>query len=78
MKKIVLTLGALSAFAVAQANAQTVVADVDGNGVYSMEELVAAFPELTEEVFKAADTDADGALSADELKAAQEAGNIPA
>ena len=78
MKKIVLTLGALSAFAVAQANAQTVVADVDGNGVYSMEELVAAFPELTEEVFKAVDTDADGALSPDELKAAQDAGNIPA
>ena len=78
MKKIVLTLGALSVFAVAQANAQTVVADVDGNGVYSMEEMVAAFPELTEEVFKAADTDADGALSADELKAAQDAGNIPA
>jgi hypothetical protein len=54
------------------------VADADGNGEYSMEELKAAFPDLTEEVFTAADTDANGALSADELKAAQDAGNIPA
>lgn len=78
MKKFLLTLSAISAFAVAQAHAETVVADADGNGEFSMEELLVAFPELTEEVFKAADTDANGALSADELKAAQEAGNIPA
>lgn len=78
MKKFLLTLSAISAFAVAQANAQTVVTDTDGNGEFSLEELVAAFPELTEEVFKAADTDGNGALSADELKAAQDAGNIPA
>jgi hypothetical protein len=78
MKKFLLTLSAISAFAVAQAHAETVVADADGNGEYSMEELKAAFPDLTEEVFTAADTDANGALSADELKAAQDAGNIPA
>jgi hypothetical protein len=78
MKKFLLTLSAISAFAVAQAHAETMVADTDGNGDYSMEELKAAFPDLTEEVFKAADTDGNGALSADELKAAQEAGNIPA
>lgn len=78
MKKFLLTLSAISAFAVAQAHAETMVTDTDGNGEYSMEELVAAFPELTEEVFKAADTDANGALSADELKAAQASGAIPA
>ena len=77
MNKLVLTLGAVLALNAAQANAQTMVEDTDGNGVYSMEELVAAFPDLTAETFTAADANADGALDADELKAAQEAGNIP-
>ena len=62
----------------AQANAQTAIADTDGNGVYSMEELVAAFPDLTEENFKAADTNADGSIDMEELAAAVEAGHIPA
>lgn len=78
MKTFVLALGAISALAVAQANAQTVVTDVDGNGTYSMEELVAAYPDLTAEAFTAADTNADGAIDADELAAAIEAGTIPA
>lgn len=78
MKKFVLALGAISIIAVAQANAQTVVTDADGNGVYSMEELVAAYPDLTEEIFTAADTNEDGSIDADELAAAIEAGHIPA
>jgi len=78
MKNLVLALGAISALAVTAAQAQTVVTDTDGNAVFSMEELKAAFPDLTEEAFKAADTNADGALDAAELKAAQDAGNIPA
>jgi len=78
MKKLVLTLGVVSALAAAQANAQTVVTDADSNGVFSYEEMVAAFPDLTPEVFAAADTNGDGALDADELKAAQDAGTIPA
>lgn len=77
MKNIVLALGMISAFAV-QANAQTMVTDADGNGVYSMEELVAAYPDLTEETFTAADTNEDGSIDAEELAAAIEAGNIPA
>ncbi len=78
MKKFVLALGTVSALIAGVAQAQTVVEDTDGNGVYSFEELVVAFPELTQEVFAAADADADGALSAEELAAAQAAGNIPA
>ncbi len=78
MKTFVLALGAISALAVAQANAQTVVNDTDGNGVYSMEELVVAYPDLTVEAFTAADTNADGAVDAEELAAAIEAGHIPA
>jgi hypothetical protein len=34
-----------------------------------MEEAVAAMPDLTEDAFAAADTDADGSLNADEFAA---------
>ena len=78
MTKVALAFATISALAVGAAQAQTVVADTDGNGLFSMEELIVAFPDLTAEVFTAADADADGSLSADELKAAQTAGTIPA
>jgi hypothetical protein len=77
MNKFVLSLAAMFAFGVAQADAQTMVTDTDGDGVYSMEEMKAAFPDLTEDAFTAADTNEDGKLDAAELKAAQEAGTIP-
>ena len=77
MKKLVLTLGVVSALAAAQANAQTVVTDADGNGVFSYEEMVAAFPDLTAEAFGEADANSDGQVDADELQAAQEAEIIP-
>ena len=78
MTKFALAFVAVSAFATVAAQAETMVADTDGNGLFSMEELIVAFPDLTAEVFTAADADADGSLSADELKAAQTAGTIPA
>ncbi|MCV2868597.1 EF-hand domain-containing protein [Defluviimonas sp. WL0002] len=77
MKKFVLALGAMAAIASA-ANAQTVVTDADGNGTYSIEELTAAYPDLTPELFAEIDANADGAVDADELAAAQEAGKIAA
>ena len=73
MKKFALAFAAVSAFSAAQANAEVTVADADGNGAYSMEELLVAFPALTEDAFKAADLDADGAISAEELTAAEAA-----
>lgn len=78
MTKVALAFATISALAVGAAQAQTVVTDTDGNGLFSMEELIVAFPDLTPEVFTAADADADGSLSADELAAAQTAGTIPA
>ncbi len=73
MKKVILAVAALG-FAGA-AIAQD-VADTDGDGVYSMEELMAAYPDLTDEVFVLIDANADGAVDADELAAAQEAGTL--
>ena len=74
MKNTALLLAATAAavFAV-QASAAT-VEDADGNGSYSMEEMVAAYPELTEETFAEIDTDESGDISDDELTAATESG----
>ncbi|MCB2111680.1 MAG: EF-hand domain-containing protein [Defluviimonas sp.] len=75
MKIIVLALGTITAFAGA-ALAQTVVTDTDGNGTYSVEELTAAYPDMNAELFAKIDANADGAVDADELAAAQDAGTI--
>ena len=73
MKHVVLTLGAVVAMTAGFAHAQVAVEDTDGNGSYSMEELMVAYPDLTEDVFAEIDMDADGEISMDELTAAQEA-----
>ena len=58
--------------------AQEAGPDVDGDGMVTMEEFAAAYPDLTEDVFTAADANADGMLDADEIAAATEAGVLPA
>ncbi len=80
MKKLALVLAAsaltaTTAFAEGEA---PVVADADGNTTFSLAEVQAAYPNVTEEAFKAADTDASGELSAEELAAAVEAGAFAA
>ena len=67
---LVLSLGG-TAFAAAHL-------DTDGDGLMSMEELMVAYPDMTEETYTAIDTDVDGSVSADELAAAVEAGTVPA
>ncbi len=52
--------------------------DTDGDGMMSYDELLVAYPDLTEETYGEIDTDDDGAVSADELTAAVEAGTVPA
>ncbi len=52
------------------------VTDTDGDGAYSMEELMAAYPSLTAETFAVVDANADGVVDADELAAAQAAGTL--
>ena len=55
-------------------------ADLDTNqdGVLTIDEVQASFPEITSDAFSAMDLNADGALDADEISAAQEAGLMPA
>ena len=75
MKKMTLTL--MAAFAATAAIAEG-LEDSDGDGMYSLEEVQAAFPDVTDDGFAIADTSGDGMLDADELAAAQDAGLIPA
>ncbi len=46
------------------------------DGPWTMEEFMAAYPEVTPEVFAEIDTNNDGVIDADELKAAVEAGLV--
>lgn len=73
MLAVLIGMGAASAAA-----AQAVVEDTDGDGVYSMEELLAVFPALTDERFGEVDSNGDGMVDADELAVAQEAGLLAA
>jgi Ca2+-binding EF-hand superfamily protein len=64
----------VAVMAISAAYAQSMVEDVDGDGVYSKEELMVVYPALTDEVFAEVDANDDGAIDAEELAAAQEAG----
>jgi hypothetical protein len=63
------------------ASAQAVLPDVpdtDGNGTWSLVELQAVWPDLTEDTFASLDTSADGGVDAAELQAALDGGVITA
>lgn len=76
MKKIVMAAGlGIAALSASAASAQTVT-DTDGNGVYSIEELKAAYPAVDQALFGEIDQNADGSVDADELQAAVEAGKL--
>ena len=77
MKPFALIIGVVSALGATAVMAQTMVEDTDGDGNYSYEEMVAAYPDLTQEAFDEADANGDGALDASELASAQEGGLIP-
>ncbi len=75
MKIRALLLGA-AALVASQAVASTELVDTDGNGSYSMEEMAAAYPGLTEEQFLEIDTDENGEVDEVELVEAIEEGLI--
>jgi hypothetical protein len=79
MTRIALTLAtiALVGAAVAQTSLPD-VPDTDGNGTWSLVELQAVWPELTDKEFAAIDTGSDGSVDAPELQAALDGGVIAA
>ncbi|MDF1873591.1 EF-hand domain-containing protein [Vannielia sp.] len=78
MKKLTLTAFAVFLAGPLVAQDAPMVEDSDGNGTYSMEEMTAAMPDLTPEVFAQIDTSADGEVDATEWEAAVAAGLITA
>lgn len=51
--------------------------DANGDGAVTMSEFQEAYPDAEAGTFSALDTDADGALSEEEISAAVEAGVLP-
>ncbi|MFK7752454.1 MAG: hypothetical protein AB8B51_07880 [Sedimentitalea sp.] len=52
-------------------------ADANGDGMLTLDEVQAVFPEISTDTFTAMDVNADGALDGDEVAAAQDAGMMP-
>ena len=80
MTPIRLTLvAALALFGTSAAMAQAapMVTDADGNGSFSIDEIQAAYPDTTAELYAQIDANGDGAVSADELAAAVDGGLLP-
>ncbi|WP_135506367.1 EF-hand domain-containing protein [Roseovarius aestuariivivens] len=73
MKTTMWVIAALAALVAAPSFAAT-PEDTDGNGSYSMDEVAAAYPDLTEEDYAEIDLDASGDVSAEELTTAMESG----
>lgn len=77
MRPALIALGILAASSAAYAMTMEEM-DANGDGGLSLSEIQSVYPEVTGDSFDAADSDADGMISAEELAAAQEAGVLPA
>lgn len=80
MKRITVLLATVLGLGAMPALSQdaSALADTDGNGTWSAEELRVAYPDLTEEGFVSIDGNADGAVDQAELAAALADGLLPA
>ena len=72
MKTQILTLAAV--VAASAALAQMADVDQDGDGMATYDEIVAVYPDVTEDQFAEIDTNGDGTLDDAEMTAAIEAG----
>lgn len=77
MTRNLLVLAAAGAFAATTAFAAS-QADTDGDGMISIDEFTAAWPDMTEAVFVSVDANGDGMIDETELADARAAGILPA
>ncbi|WP_050523148.1 EF-hand domain-containing protein [Pseudorhodobacter wandonensis] len=70
MTRMMIAFGFAAGLVTMSAIAQEAPQDVDGNGTWSMDEMKAVYPNLSEETFAAMDTSADGQIDAAEYEAA--------
>ena len=54
------------------------VEDANGDGVFSMDEVKVAYPDVTEEIFGQLDRDGDGSLNPEELAEGENSGLLQA
>jgi len=73
---LVLGLGMLANSAIAMGEAVAEL-DANGDGMLSVSEVQAAYPEISAETFSEVDSNGDGALDDSELIAGQEQGLLP-
>lgn len=66
----------LATFGFAAASLASTVEDADGDGGFSMDEMLVAYPDLTGDTFLQIDADGDALVSEEELAAAIAAGLI--
>ena len=78
VKPLAAIVAALGMTASAYAMTMDPAADLNGDGVYSMDEMLAILPDMTEDTFVVVDTNEDGLIDEAELAAATEAGIFPA
>ncbi|MBW4708021.1 hypothetical protein KX928_09500 [Roseobacter sp. YSTF-M11] len=78
MKMITKPTIALIAVLSASAAMAQLAADANGDGVLTIDEVQAVYPDITAETFSTMDLNADGALDEAEVQSAQEAGLMPA
>lgn len=71
MNRIALTIAATLVGTAAFASTEV---DANGDGMITIEEVQAVYPDVTAENFSAMDTNADGALDDGEMQAAEAAG----
>jgi Ca2+-binding EF-hand superfamily protein len=69
MKKLLIAAAALGAATTLALAADFAEVDADGSGTVSMEEAMAAMPEMTDEAFQTVDADGSGDLSEEEFAA---------
>ncbi len=74
---VVLALAGASVIALSVMAADLSKLDTDGNGMYSFNELLVAYPDLGRTTFNAVDFNGDGYLTEGEIKAAVDAGVLP-
>ncbi len=77
MKTTLITTATLAALALPAFAQDAVVLDADEDGLITLEEAQAVYPEVSEDDFTAADKDGDGALNADEVTMARADGLLP-
>lgn len=77
MTKTIASALIVATFAAGSVLAAT-AADSNGDGLLTIDEIQAVMPDVSADTFNAMDLNADGALDAAEVEAAQEAGLMPA